>query len=261
MSNIVKKLDSKRDIGHPIFIVSGVGGHVFPFQVIAKKLSTNWNAYGLLYPGFVDDEPSCLTIESLAERMIKSLKKIQPEGPYFLAGYSMGGYVCFEIAKKLKMAGEVTSIIIIDVILLKHAPLKPFIKRLPKLLKWKAIEWIKIHLYKDSKYQQIHRAKEKNYVGEINLGLIGTVEKVIKEGRIALANYQLVPSDTPICLIRCEDIYWYDALRIWPVDYGWSNYGIVKSVAKSPGDHLTIIKHPNITAISQKLEHLLEKLQ
>jgi amino acid adenylation domain-containing protein len=46
------------------------------------------------------------TVESTAEEMLTELRSRQPRGPYFIAGYSMGGLVAYEVAGKLRAAGE-----------------------------------------------------------------------------------------------------------------------------------------------------------
>jgi len=45
-------------------------------------------------------------IEETAAKHIKELKTIQPEGPYFIGGYSFGGLLAFEMALQLRRQGE-----------------------------------------------------------------------------------------------------------------------------------------------------------
>jgi aspartate racemase len=42
----------------------------------------------------------------MAARYIKEIQVIQPEGPYFLAGYCMGGTIAFEMAQRLSGEGQ-----------------------------------------------------------------------------------------------------------------------------------------------------------
>src|SRR3989338_5574651 len=39
------------------------------------------------------------------------MKTIQPEGPYFLGGYSIGGLIAFEMAQQLHRQGEETALL------------------------------------------------------------------------------------------------------------------------------------------------------
>ena len=42
----------------------------------------------------------------MAEHYIKEMRTVQPEGPYFLGGFSAGGLVAYEMARQLHEAGE-----------------------------------------------------------------------------------------------------------------------------------------------------------
>ncbi len=37
---------------------------------------------------------------------VKEIRTVQPEGPYFVGGYSFGGLVAFEIARQLQTQGQ-----------------------------------------------------------------------------------------------------------------------------------------------------------
>lgn len=42
-----------------------------------------------------------ISIEKLAKEYIKKIKDIQPKGPYYLAGWSLGGLIAYEIALRI----------------------------------------------------------------------------------------------------------------------------------------------------------------
>ncbi|MGH7722417.1 MAG: non-ribosomal peptide synthetase [Candidatus Dormibacteria bacterium] len=46
------------------------------------------------------------TIEDLAEPMLETIRHTQPHGPYVIAGYSLGGVLAYEVAGRLRAAGE-----------------------------------------------------------------------------------------------------------------------------------------------------------
>jgi len=46
-------------------------------------------------------------VEDLAAEAMARLKSLQPEGPYYLGGYSLGGVIAFELAQRLRAEGEV----------------------------------------------------------------------------------------------------------------------------------------------------------
>lgn len=66
--------------------------------------------------GFVKAE----SLSALAAAQIESLRRVQPAGPYRIAGYSIGGLIAFEMAQQLKRNGDVVELLfLLD-------PLEPF---------------------------------------------------------------------------------------------------------------------------------------
>jgi thioesterase domain-containing protein len=46
------------------------------------------------------------SMEGMVERYLKELRSLQPEGPYYLAGFCFGGLAALEAARQLSEAGE-----------------------------------------------------------------------------------------------------------------------------------------------------------
>jgi thioesterase domain-containing protein len=92
--------------GDPLFIVHGVFGNVLQLAPLAMRLETDRPVIALQARG-VDPtlEPHC-SIQAMAEAYLEAIRGIQPTGPYFLAGYSFGGLVAFEMACRLRLAGK-----------------------------------------------------------------------------------------------------------------------------------------------------------
>jgi len=91
---------------HPFFCVHPAGGNVLRYRHLAQHLGLDQPFYGLEAPGLADDRNHYVLIESLAAYYIEHIKKIQPEGPYFLGGHSFGGFVAFEMAQQLQGQDE-----------------------------------------------------------------------------------------------------------------------------------------------------------
>ena len=51
------------------------------------------------------------TVEKIAFWYLKEMQTIQPQGPYFLAGYSFGGMVAYEMAQQLRQQGETIALL------------------------------------------------------------------------------------------------------------------------------------------------------
>lgn len=96
----------------PIFIVHPISGQVFCYQELSQHLSQTQALYGLQQ---VEEAKKAESIEHLAKIYLKAIKNVQSKGPYFLAGWSMGGMIAHEIAYQLECMGEhMAQVIMID---------------------------------------------------------------------------------------------------------------------------------------------------
>ncbi|CAN1209546.1 hypothetical protein TUMEXPCC7403_04940 [Tumidithrix helvetica PCC 7403] len=85
----------------PLFGIHDVYGGAMCYRQFANHLSSDQPFYGLVAQGYNKQEPHLSTVEAMAERYLAEIRTIQPEGPYYLMGYSFGGLVAFEIAQQL----------------------------------------------------------------------------------------------------------------------------------------------------------------
>jgi thioesterase domain-containing protein len=94
--------------GHrrPLFLIHPAGGHVFPYVHLAQSLGTDQPCYGLQARGLEAGQEPRSRIEEMAADYIDAIRAVQPEGPYLLGGWSMGGMVAFEMAQQLHARGE-----------------------------------------------------------------------------------------------------------------------------------------------------------
>jgi amino acid adenylation domain-containing protein len=90
----------------PFFCVHPSGGNVLCYAPLAHHLGPEQAFYGLQSWGLGRVNFSHTTIEEMASHYLNDMKTVQPHGPYFLGGWSMGGVVAFEIAQQLQMQGE-----------------------------------------------------------------------------------------------------------------------------------------------------------
>ncbi len=58
-----------------------------------------------------DDRPPAKSIEEMAARYLAEVRRVQPQGPYRLGGWSMGGLVAFAMARQLAAEGEATELL------------------------------------------------------------------------------------------------------------------------------------------------------
>jgi thioesterase domain-containing protein len=90
----------------PLFLVHPAGGNVLCFSDLARRLGSDRPIYGIQTPGLYGERPLYTRIEDMAAHYIEVMKTVQPEGPYLLGGWSLGGIVAYEMAQQLAAQGQ-----------------------------------------------------------------------------------------------------------------------------------------------------------
>jgi amino acid adenylation domain-containing protein len=90
----------------PLFCIHPLGGTVFCYYDLAKKLGEDRPIYGLQSRGIDGKQQPFDRIEDMASYFIRSIQTVQPDGPYLLLGYSLGGTIAFEMARQLAEVGQ-----------------------------------------------------------------------------------------------------------------------------------------------------------
>ncbi|HEV7672584.1 MAG TPA: non-ribosomal peptide synthase/polyketide synthase [Thermoanaerobaculia bacterium] len=99
----------------PWFFVHPVGGQVHWYLELARRLGGDIPVYGLQAPGLTEGGPVLDDVPRIAETYLSVVREIQPEGPYFLAGWSAGGAIAFEMARSLQASGhQIGALVLID---------------------------------------------------------------------------------------------------------------------------------------------------
>ncbi|GIH64190.1 non-ribosomal peptide synthetase family protein [Microbispora siamensis] len=92
--------------GNPVFCWPGLGGYPMNLRSLAEEIGVDRPFYGLQAYGINKEEVPYSTVQEMAEEDIRAIRRVQPEGPYALWGYSFGARVAFEVARRLEETGE-----------------------------------------------------------------------------------------------------------------------------------------------------------
>ncbi|HET6879629.1 MAG TPA: alpha/beta fold hydrolase, partial [Pirellulales bacterium] len=104
----------------PLFCAHPAGGTVFCYRELARLLPDVQPVYGLQARGIDGREPPRARLEEMAADYVAELCKVQPAGPYWLLGWSLGGLIVFEMARQLEAVGEQPALVaIIDAGMIK----------------------------------------------------------------------------------------------------------------------------------------------
>lgn len=90
----------------PLFVVAGAGGLGIAFVGLSRRLGPDRPAYALQSPVIENRGWPEKSVEEAARKHVALVRRVQPNGPYHLAGHSFGGILAFEMAHQLREAGE-----------------------------------------------------------------------------------------------------------------------------------------------------------
>jgi thioesterase domain-containing protein/acyl carrier protein len=94
-----------------IFCFHGAGGNVLNYYSLGKYVGDK-AFYGVQSLGVNGDSFTVNSIQEMADMYIQEILLVQPQGPYILAGGSMGGMIALEVARQLQLKGKVVQEIV-----------------------------------------------------------------------------------------------------------------------------------------------------
>jgi thioesterase domain-containing protein len=96
----------------PLFLIHAIGGTLSAYAPLTHELTDGGTVYGLESPALSGSGVS-RSLADLATDYTQRIRVAQPAGPYQLAGWSMGGVIAFEIARRLELAGAVVTLLVL----------------------------------------------------------------------------------------------------------------------------------------------------
>jgi amino acid adenylation domain-containing protein len=254
----------------PLFLIAGAGGHVFTFHKFARLLGSDFPAYGMKAIGVDGSEPPPDRVEDIAARYVEEIVKARPRGPYVLAGYSVGGLMAFEVARRMQQRGlEVAKVIAFDTM----APGYP--RRLPWPVRM-GIHFLNFLSHRgDRKWSYVadrfrnlrHRLLTTVRLNHLDLPntppVGGLSEQVLKKVWAALerARHRYWPSgpfDGPIVLVRSEKLEHWAATRLDDPLKGWARWTTQPvQVVSVPAAHMAIFADDNLDLLVKQMREAI----
>lgn len=114
----------------PLWLVHPGVGEVLVFLGLSKEIDDR-PVYALRARGFEDGEAHFANIREIVDTYFDAIKRVQPQGPYAIAGYSYGAMLAFEVSKMLEGNGD-------EIGFLGSFNLPPHIKSRMRQLTWNA---------------------------------------------------------------------------------------------------------------------------
>jgi amino acid adenylation domain-containing protein len=125
----------KGDESRPaVFLIHDGDGESMPYRNLALALDPGHSVYGI-HPKATRHHPMLHTrLADMVDYYIEQIRGIQSTGPYLLGGLCIGGFLAFEVARKLKAMGhEVGPVALLDVAHVKARPKSVTARRVGRL--------------------------------------------------------------------------------------------------------------------------------
>ncbi len=255
-----------------LFLVHPGGGMLWNYSPLVRHLAAPVPIHGLAARGIDGVEPPHDDLETMAADYVAEIRAFQPEGPYLLAGHSLGGAVAYEMARQLTEAGEeVPLLAILDTVspalraaedgevkdddtrrlMDMVAAIEAFAGN-PTGLRYEALR----PLGAEAQIKQVVEALQATDAlppGE-NISLIANLMQVGKAHVCARRAYRAPRSAVPITLFRAtktdiqEDTLGWAASCSGPIQTHWV-----------PGDHITMMSEPHVQSLARELAREIER--
>lgn len=92
--------------GSNVFFIHDGSGEIEGYFEFINMLPEEVNYWAIRAKKYEHYAPQNIRIEEIAEEYIIKIKEIQAAGPFYLAGWSLGGTIAFEIVRQLELKGE-----------------------------------------------------------------------------------------------------------------------------------------------------------
>jgi len=254
-----------------LFMLAGVGGHVFTFHKFARLLGPDQPVYGVKAIGVDGVVKPPDTVEEMAAHYVKEITALRPRGPYVLSGYSIGAVIAFELALQLRALGhQVNALFVFDMLAPGYPPKLP----LPRRLWLHGRTFLHLPLGEKKTYlaERLHkiRVRIRHWTGQgiknaPDIGVEGLPQDALKRVWFALATaasrYRPQKQfDGPVVLFKAAEGFQWPATIIADPVYGWGNWALGGVVTQTiPGNHMEMFHDKNINLVARKVMESIEK--
>jgi amino acid adenylation domain-containing protein len=250
----------------PLFMVHPPGGIVLCYQAMGRHLGSDQPLYGIRARGLHGEQGLPTRLEDMAAEYVAAIRAVQPEGPYQLGGWSLGGVVALETAQQLLALGESVGLL---VFLDTTIPLGPsnqdYAQEVDRSGREYGLDLTLEQLGQLGPDEQLpylwqHVQKLGLVEADTPLSLVQQLLDDLKRlfhAHVRLASeYAVRPYPGRITLFRPAEA---PVLVATPPDRGWGKLADSVEVHFVPGQHHTMVKEPHVQVLAQVLSGLLAK--
>jgi len=233
----------------PFFCIHGVGGNVVGFRDLARHLGPDQPFYAVQPQGLDGKRPCLTSVPEMAERYIREIRRVQPEGPYRIGGYSFGGLVAYEMAQQLEaQQEEVALLALFDTY---PGKMESRSSQLRNLFTLPLKEQAAFILKKGSFVLMTLRKR-------LELQMLPRPLRNVRQACAkAAAGYSVQPYSGQVTLFRVAEKSvgsLNDPYAIW-----WKVAAGGVDLREISGDHLSLLKEPQVRLLAEELNDCLER--
>ncbi len=255
------------------FLLPGAGASVTCFLPLAESLTLPVSIVGMQPRGIDGKHVPHSSVESAANTYLDAILEACPSGPYRLLGHSFGGWLAFELGRRLASLGHrVSPIIMLDT--------EPPSRRLEPGVKYDRPAALKKYVRILEKYagrslglgiEALRHADEERQLAAL-VDAMKAVRIVPKSASTASIrhcltvfetqlNIQYVPEarlSTDVYLLQTDDIDTDDDEWMTPEEARerWCAWAPNLKALRVPGDHMTMLEAPHVESTSNLLKEV-----
>jgi amino acid adenylation domain-containing protein/non-ribosomal peptide synthase protein (TIGR01720 family) len=256
----------------PFFWVHPVGGNVLCYADLARRLGPERPFHALQATGLDGREAPLTRVEDMASRYVEQVRAVQPEGPYLLGGWSLGGTVAFEMARELRRQGqEVALLVLLDSFAPAGTPMPEgddallfagFAADLARSAGQEARltpeSFEGLSAEERLRALWAHALEARWLRAGTGLEEVRTLLDVVRANLQAVSRYSPGPYEGRVVLLRAGDARRGEERE---ATHGWD--GLVPSgltVEDVPGDHHGVLRPPHVDTLAEQLERRLQEV-
>jgi amino acid adenylation domain-containing protein len=99
--------------GLPLVLIHAIGGTITDYRALAGEVAGAFDVRGLEAPGLRRTGATRGSLADLVREYTEIVKAANPGGPHYLGGWSMGGVIAYEIARRLESDGAKVAVLVL----------------------------------------------------------------------------------------------------------------------------------------------------
>lgn len=225
--------------GPPLFLLAGAE----MYRTLAQRLAPAVPVYGVFSRTEIDllrtpvGAPlPVVSIETLATEYLDLIRAVQPKGPYFLGGFSIGGVIAYAVAQRLQQQGESLGLVVMLDSMRPGRGLGHVLAGVRRRIKMIGRDGLR-HLVHVARIYLQQRAQRDQPGGRRN--------RVYAE---AIRSYRASRADLPLLFLQAGD-----DTSTAPA-YGWRSLVPGLTALRVPGRHMNILEPPNVEVLSDHVK-------